>query len=157
MHRRAIVPGTLVAMLLSASPVAAAEGPGQPHYASGSHMWFSIKSTLVRAFGGVPTVTQKELDRAAQEGWWGAVISTARAEPTPPITLVNVEGRIQSVDTSSQTVILEDGTQLIVSDAIRIQREALTAGATVKASYREQGGQNVVISIQVTPPARPGQ
>lgn len=45
-------------------------------YASGDHLWFSWRSSMVRWLGGHPVPTMKEQRTAAQEGWWGEPVNT---------------------------------------------------------------------------------
>ena len=45
-------------------------------YASGDHLWFSWRSSMVRWLGGEPVPTVKEQHVAAQEGWWGETVRT---------------------------------------------------------------------------------
>ena len=45
-------------------------------YASGDHLWFSWRSSMVRWLGGQPVPTLKEESAAAREGWWGETVST---------------------------------------------------------------------------------
>lgn len=63
----------------------------------------------------------------------------------------DVEGKIKSVDTSGRVVTLEDGTMLTIPPTAKVDKNALKAGATVKASFEEKGGDKVVTAIQVTP------
>jgi hypothetical protein len=44
-------------------------------YASGDHLWFSWRTTMVRWLGGQPVPTRKELHAAAREGWWGETVN----------------------------------------------------------------------------------
>ena len=53
-------------------------------YASGDHLWFSWRSSMVRWLGGQPVPTAKEQRTAAHEGWWGETVNT------PPSTLAYV-------------------------------------------------------------------
>jgi hypothetical protein len=46
-------------------------------------------------------------------------------------------------------VLLEGGTRLVIPDSVKVDRGALKAGATVKASVENKGGQKVVTAIQV--------
>jgi len=62
-----------------------------------------------------------------------------------------VEGKIKSVDPSGKMVTLENGIQLMIPDSVKVNRNALKEGATVKASYEEKGGQKVVTTIEVRP------
>ena len=59
-----------------------------------------------------------------------------------------VEGKIQSVDTSDRTIVLDDGTTLSVAEGVAM--ENLKEGAKVKASYEERDGKKVVTSVSVS-------
>jgi hypothetical protein len=59
-----------------------------------------------------------------------------------------VEGKIQSVDTSQRTIVLDDGTTLSVAEGVVM--EDLKEGATVKASYEERDGKKVATSVTVS-------
>ncbi len=58
-------------------------------------------------------------------------------------------GKIKSVDPAGKTVLLEDGTRLLIPASVTVEPAALKAGATVKATVEEKGGQKVVTAIQV--------
>jgi hypothetical protein len=45
-------------------------------YASGDHLWFSWRSSMVRWLGGQPVPTMKEETVSAREGWWGETVNT---------------------------------------------------------------------------------
>jgi hypothetical protein len=53
-------------------------------YASGHHLWFSWRSSMVQWLGGQPLPTAKEQRAAAREGWWGETVNT------PPSSLAYV-------------------------------------------------------------------
>jgi hypothetical protein len=59
-----------------------------------------------------------------------------------------VEGKIQSVDTSDRTIVLDDGTKLSIAEGVTMQD--LKEGAKVKASYEERDGKKVATSITVS-------
>ena len=59
-----------------------------------------------------------------------------------------VSGKIQKVDTGDRTIVLEDGTQLWLAEAV--SADILKEGATVKASYEEKDGKKVVTEIEVS-------
>ncbi len=63
----------------------------------------------------------------------------------------DVQGKIKAVDPKGQMVTLDDGTQLVIPAALKIQRQDLRPGANVKASFEEQNGQKVATSIQLMP------
>lgn len=60
-----------------------------------------------------------------------------------------VEGKIANV--SGAKVTLADGTELMIPSTVKVQRADLKPGATVKASFEEQGGRKVVTAIAVEP------
>jgi len=80
---------------VTAAPVASTAAPApkgastQParwrdrptQYASGDHLWFSWRSSMVRWLGGQPVPTMKEARTASAEGWWGEPVNM------PPSTL----------------------------------------------------------------------
>jgi len=62
-----------------------------------------------------------------------------------------IEGKIKSVDPSTRSITLENGTELIVpAEAVTDQR-LLQAGAEIRASFEEKDGQKVVLKLE---PAR---
>ncbi len=63
----------------------------------------------------------------------------------------DVQGKIKSVDQSGRMLTLQDGTQLMIPATVRINRQDLTPGADVKASYEDKGDQKVVTAIEVHP------
>jgi hypothetical protein len=71
--------------------------------------------------------------------------------PKAPATAAatEVSGKIKSIDPAGRTVLLEDGTRLMIPDSVKVAPGALKAGATVKASVENKGGQKVVTAIQV--------
>ena len=79
----------------------------------------------------------------------GAQQGPAPAEKSPAVAPVEVSGRIKSVDPAGKTVLLEDGTRLVIPESVNSNPAALKAGATVKAKVQEKGGQKVVTAIQI--------
>jgi Cu/Ag efflux protein CusF len=68
-----------------------------------------------------------------------------------------MEGKIQSVDTMSKQIVLEDGTTLVCDESTNIvvegkegKLEDLKEGAKVKASYEEKDGKNVAAALEVS-------
>ena len=59
----------------------------------------------------------------------------------------DVEGKIQSVDTSDRVIVLEDGTKLWVAEGLSM--DTLKEGKKVKASFDSRDGKNVLTSIEV--------
>ena len=62
-----------------------------------------------------------------------------------------IERKIMSVDPYGKMVTLLEGTQLMIPPHVKVQRDALKEGATVRATFEQKGGQNVVTSIVVHP------
>jgi len=58
-----------------------------------------------------------------------------------------IQGKIQSVDTSDRSVVLDDGTKLWVAEGLSM--DSLQAGADVKASCEDRDGKNVATSVEV--------
>jgi len=65
-----------------------------------------------------------------------------------PLWAEEVSGKIQKVDAGDRTIVLEDGTQLWLAEAV--SADILKEGATVKASYEEKDGKKVVTEIEVS-------
>lgn len=58
-----------------------------------------------------------------------------------------IEGKIQQLDTSERSMVLEDGTKLWVAEGVGI--DSLKEGSEVKAAYEERDGKNVATSVEV--------
>jgi hypothetical protein len=59
-----------------------------------------------------------------------------------------IQGKIQSVDPSDRSVMLDNGTKLWVAEGVSM--DSLQAGADVKASYEERDGKNIATSVEVS-------
>ena len=57
-----------------------------------------------------------------------------------------IEGKIQSLDTSDRTIVLDNGTTLSVAEEISL--EGLQAGTDVKVFYEERDGKNVATQLE---------
>ena len=77
----------------------------------------------------------------------------APAQSTKP-EAKEIQGTIKSVDRTKKTLTLEDGTTLAIPATVNVAPDALKEGAKVNATYVEQGGQRVVISLQVQSPSK---
>ncbi|MBI2526441.1 MAG: DUF1344 domain-containing protein [Candidatus Rokubacteria bacterium] len=66
-----------------------------------------------------------------------------------PAWAADIEGKIKSVDPAGRLVTLEDGTQLVIPATLKVARQELKPGASVKATFQDQGGQKMVTAIQV--------
>ncbi len=60
----------------------------------------------------------------------------------------DIEGKIRSVDPSDRVIVLEDGTRLWIAEGMPMDN--LKEGASVKASYEERDGKNVVTGLTVS-------
>jgi Cu/Ag efflux protein CusF len=56
-----------------------------------------------------------------------------------------VKGTVKMIDRNSQSVVLDDGTRLTVSDS---QINNLTAGDQVRAMYHVEGGKQIVTDFE---------
>ena len=68
-----------------------------------------------------------------------------------------MEGKIQSIDTASKELVLDNGSKLVWDDSTTIAMEGqqgkledLKQGAKVKASYEEKDGKNVAAKLEVS-------
>jgi ferric-dicitrate binding protein FerR (iron transport regulator) len=77
-----------------------------------------------------------------------AIVALLVAFAAAPVWAEEISGKIQKVDTSDRSIVLEDGTQLWLAESV--SADALKEGATVKASYEEKDGKKVVTEIQVS-------
>lgn len=59
----------------------------------------------------------------------------------------SVEGKIKSV--AGNAVTLEDGTKLMLTETLKVNRTELKPGTMIRASYEQRGGLNVATSLEV--------
>jgi Cu/Ag efflux protein CusF len=62
-----------------------------------------------------------------------------------------IEGKIMRWDPYGKMVTLLDGTKLVIPAGVKVQRDALKEGVTVRATFDQKDGQNVVTSLVVHP------
>ena len=63
-----------------------------------------------------------------------------------------IEGKIKSVDPTTRSITLENGTQLVIpTEAVVEDHRLLQPGAEIRASFEEKDGQKVVLKLE---PAR---
>ena len=60
----------------------------------------------------------------------------------------DMEGRVQSVDATERTVILDNGAKVWLSDGVPI--DTVKTGDEVKVSYEEKDGKPVATSVETT-------
>jgi len=77
-----------------------------------------------------------------------AIVALALTFAAAPVWAEEISGKIQRVDTSDRSIVLEDGTQLWLAESV--STTDLKEGATVKASYEEKDGKKVVTQIEVS-------
>jgi Cu/Ag efflux protein CusF len=66
----------------------------------------------------------------------------------PSVTgAADMEGRVQSVDTTERSVTLDNGAKLWLSDSIVV--DTVKPGAEVKVMYEEKDGKPMVITIEI--------
>jgi len=83
-----------------------------------------------------------------------ALFAIAFVMVVPSAWAAEVQGTIKSFDPNAHVIVLDDGTQIMIPATLRVERQALQPGASVKASYDEKDGQKVATSIAVTPAAK---
>ncbi len=69
----------------------------------------------------------------------------------PAVWAGDIQGKMKSVDPSGKKVTLEDGTQLMIPPDLPVQAKNLKPGTDVKASYKDDGGNKIITSIEVQP------
>lgn len=62
-----------------------------------------------------------------------------------------IQGEVRDLDSFRRLLTLEDGTQLAVPRTVLLPG-GIVEGTTVKASFRDRGGQNVVTALEVQKP-----
>jgi Protein of unknown function (DUF1344) len=77
-----------------------------------------------------------------------AIVALVLAFTAMPLWAEEVSGKIQKVDPTERTIVLEDGTQLWLLEGV--SADALQECATVKVSYEERDGKKVVTEIEVS-------
>lgn len=96
----------------------------------------------------------KSLAAAIGMGLVYASVLAAQPAPAPglpraPIAKTEISGKIKSVDPAGRTLLLEDGTRLMIPESVNVNPAHLKAGAMVQASVEEKGGQKVVTAIRI--------
>ena len=76
------------------------------------------------------------------------VIALALVTAAVPAWAGEVSGKVQKVDMVDRIVVLEDGTELWVTETLALA--ALKEGATIKASYEDRDGKKVVTQMEVS-------
>jgi hypothetical protein len=74
-----------------------------------------------------------------------AVLLLAAAFVPVVALAADIEGKVQSVDTSERTFTLENGTKIWLADALSV--DDIKPGAEVTVSYEERDGKPVATSV----------
>jgi hypothetical protein len=73
------------------------------------------------------------------------IVVTAVVFAALPVLAADMEGKIQSIDTTERTLTLDNGTKVWLADAVAI--DSIQAGADVTVSYEERDGKPVATSV----------
>jgi|SwirhirootsSR3_FD_contig_31_23680958_length_484_multi_4_in_0_out_0_2 hypothetical protein len=76
-----------------------------------------------------------------------AVITMLVVLSVSPALGAELEGKIQTVDTTERTIVLDNGTKVWLSDGM--VADDLKEGAEVKVAYDERDGKNVATSVDL--------
>jgi hypothetical protein len=76
------------------------------------------------------------------------VVFAAVLAIAPIASAGEVEGKVQSLDSSERAFTLDNGTKIWVAEGMSMDK--LKEGAQVKASYEERDGKNVATSIDIS-------
>jgi hypothetical protein len=79
------------------------------------------------------------------------IVATALVVSTAIVPVVasaaEVEGKIQSLDQTERTIVLDNGTKITVGADVSMDN--LKQGSDVKVSYDERDGKNVATKVEV--------
>jgi Protein of unknown function (DUF1344) len=81
-----------------------------------------------------------------------AVLGALVVAPVATAQTKTVEGKVMAVDPGGKSLTLDDGTKLMITDAVKFNKADLKAGAAVKASYEVKDGQNILTTLEVAKP-----
>ncbi len=76
------------------------------------------------------------------------VLTLALALAVGPVWAEEVLRKVQKVDLTERTVVLEDGTQLWMAESVSM--DILKEGDTIKVAYEEKDGKKVVMQVEVS-------
>jgi hypothetical protein len=77
------------------------------------------------------------------------VAPVVMAQTSAPAAAKTIEGKVMTVDPAGKSLTLDDGTKLMISDAVKFNKADLKPGAAVKAAYEVKNGQNILTSLEV--------
>jgi Cu/Ag efflux protein CusF len=79
--------------------------------------------------------------------WLCAVVTVLLMFSVVGAWAAEMEGKIQTVDTSDRTLVLDNGMRVTVADGVAI--EGLREGNEVKVTFEERDGRNVATIVEV--------
>ncbi len=79
--------------------------------------------------------------------WLCAVVTVLLMFSVVGAWAAEMEGKIQTVDTSDRTLVLDNGMRVTVADGVAI--EDLREGNEVKVTFEERDGKNVATLVEV--------
>ncbi len=79
--------------------------------------------------------------------WLCAVVTVLLMFSVVGAWAAEMEGKIQTVDTSDRTLVLDNGMRVTVADGVAI--EGLREGNEVKVTFEERDGKNVATIVEV--------
>ena len=79
--------------------------------------------------------------------WLCAVVTVLLMFSVVGAWAAEMEGKIQTVDTSDRTLVLDNGMRVTVADGVAI--EDLREGNEVKVTFEERDGKNVATIVEV--------
>ena len=79
--------------------------------------------------------------------WLCAVVTVLLMFSVVGVWAAEMEGKIQTVDTSDRTLVLDNGMRVTVADGVAI--EDLREGNEVKVTFEERDGKNVATLVEV--------
>jgi len=79
--------------------------------------------------------------------WLCAVVTILMMFSVVGAWAAETEGKIQTVDTSDRTLVLDNGMRVTVADGVAI--EGLREGNEVKVTFEERDGKNVATLVEV--------
>jgi len=79
--------------------------------------------------------------------WLCAVVTVLLMFSVVGAWAAEMEGKIQTVDTSDRTLVLDNGMRVTVADGVAI--ESLREGNEVKVTFEERDGKNVATIVEV--------
>jgi len=79
--------------------------------------------------------------------WLCAVVTVLLMLSVVGAWAAEMEGKIQTVDTSDRTLVLDNGMRVTVADGVAI--EGLREGNEVKVTFEERDGKNVATLVEV--------